>query len=155
MNLSRYRAPTASSQQGVFLLEALIAILIFSFGVLGLMGLQGAMVKSTTDSRSRSEANYLVQQRLGRIWTNPCNLPADGTVEAVPGLPNGQMRIEHFPKTDPGIDNRPDDSCGNNQFFQQTFVEVTWMLPGEGNPSLPRTDPSWRRVRQSASITGG
>ena len=35
-------------QNGIALLEALIAILIFSFGVLGIVGLQGAMVKGTT-----------------------------------------------------------------------------------------------------------
>ena len=33
-------------QRGIALLEALIAMLIFSFGILGIVGLQGAMIKA-------------------------------------------------------------------------------------------------------------
>ncbi len=60
-----------SAQQGVILLEALIAILIFSFAVLGIVGLQAAMVKNTTDAKYRAEAGYIAQQEIGQIWANP------------------------------------------------------------------------------------
>ena len=40
--------PQAKLQKGIVLLEALIAILIFSFGILAIAGLQGAMVKNTS-----------------------------------------------------------------------------------------------------------
>lgn len=61
-------------QQGVVLLEALIAILIFSLGILGLVGLQAVMIKSSTDARFRSEASVIAQQRIGQIWANPSNV---------------------------------------------------------------------------------
>jgi type IV pilus assembly protein PilV len=39
------------TQGGVALLETLIAILVFSLGVLGVIGLQAAMIKHTGDAR--------------------------------------------------------------------------------------------------------
>lgn len=70
-------SPVKSAQQGVILLEAMIAILIFSFAVLGIIGLQAAMVKNTADSKYRADAGYIAQQRVGQIWANPD--PASGS----------------------------------------------------------------------------
>lgn len=63
--------PLKSAQRGVILLEAMIAILIFSFTVLGIVGLQAAMVKNTADSKYRADAGYIAQQRIGQIWADP------------------------------------------------------------------------------------
>lgn len=57
------------SQRGVMLLEALIAILIFSIGILGIVGLQATAVQQSSDARYRAEAAELVEQLLGRMWT--------------------------------------------------------------------------------------
>ena len=40
----------AAGQSGSYLLEALIAILIFAFGVLGLIGLLGSSIRVTNDA---------------------------------------------------------------------------------------------------------
>jgi type IV pilus assembly protein PilV len=58
------------AQQGVVLLEAMIAVLIFSMGVLAIVGLQAAMIKNTADSKFRAEAGFIAQQQLGNIWAN-------------------------------------------------------------------------------------
>jgi type IV pilus assembly protein PilV len=60
-----------SAQQGIVLLEALIAVLLFSMGVLALVGLQAAMMKNTEDSKLRSEASFIAQQWLGLMWADP------------------------------------------------------------------------------------
>lgn len=60
----------ASRQSGVMLIEALIAILIFSIGVLGIIGLQGSAVKASTDSKYRSEAALLANELIGRMWAS-------------------------------------------------------------------------------------
>jgi type IV pilus assembly protein PilV len=41
------------------LLEALIAILIFSFGILGLVGLQANAINLSTDAKYRADAALL------------------------------------------------------------------------------------------------
>ncbi|MBI5438475.1 MAG: hypothetical protein HY936_05950 [Nitrosomonadales bacterium] len=63
-----------SAQQGLVLLEAMIAILIFSMGILAIVGLQAAMIKNTADSKSRVEASYIAKQRIGLMWSDPNNL---------------------------------------------------------------------------------
>ncbi len=55
-------------QSGIVLLEGLIAILIFSLGILAIVGLQAVAVKQVTDSRYRSEAALLANQLLGTMW---------------------------------------------------------------------------------------
>lgn len=65
-----------STQRGVVLLEALVAVLLFSMGILALVGLQAAMMKNTEDAKLRSEASYIAQQWLGIMWADPTNLAA-------------------------------------------------------------------------------
>lgn len=57
-----------SKQKGVMLLEALIAILIFSIGILGIVGLQATAVKQSTDARYRAEAALLAEQLMAQMW---------------------------------------------------------------------------------------
>src|SRR5450830_1271371 len=64
---------TPVTQKGVVLLEALIAILIFSMGILALVGLQAAMVKNTSDNKYRADASFLAQQSIGLGWANATN----------------------------------------------------------------------------------
>lgn len=87
---------TLSSQQGVVIIEAMIAILIFSVGVLGIVGMQASMIKNTSESQYRSEASYLAQQQIGVLWTSPDSLPADGSVTNIDvssQLPQGAMTV--------------------------------------------------------------
>lgn len=54
-------------QSGSALLEALISILIFSFGVLGLVGLQAAMIAGAADAKYRNEAGFFANRLLGEM----------------------------------------------------------------------------------------
>ena len=68
------------SQKGAVLLEALIAILIFSFGILAISGLQGVMMKNAADATYRAEAAYIVQQQLGAMLSNPIALGGNNEI---------------------------------------------------------------------------
>lgn len=118
-----------SSQQGVVLIEAMIAILIFSMGVLAVVGLQAAMIKNTTDSKSRADASYIAQQKIGQIWSDSSNAASYISVDGInisSQLPNGVIRVT---------------SPAPNQFT----VIVTWQAPGEIAHNFTTT----------ASIAGG
>ncbi len=92
-------------QKGIAMLEALIALVIFSMGVLALVGLQATMISNTAGSKFRADASYLVQQRLGELWGDPANIAGKVEVDTdistlLPGgkrsttdLGNGQVRI--------------------------------------------------------------
>lgn len=58
------------SQHGSFLIEALIGILIFSLGILALVGMQAAAISAQSDARYRTEASNLAQQMVNNIWLN-------------------------------------------------------------------------------------
>lgn len=59
---------TPKQQGGVMLLEALIAILIFSIGVLGIVGMQASAVNVTRDAKYRTDAGLLANELLGLMW---------------------------------------------------------------------------------------
>jgi type IV pilus assembly protein PilV len=68
--MQNFRSPQ-SAQQGVVLVEAMLAIVIFSIGVLAVVGLQAAMIKNTDEAKYRAEASYIAQKRVGEIWADP------------------------------------------------------------------------------------
>lgn len=63
------RLNTAQSQQGSILLEGLIAILVFSMGVLAIIGLQASAMKTVSDAQYRLEAAYLANRLVSSLWT--------------------------------------------------------------------------------------
>jgi type IV pilus assembly protein PilV len=70
-------------QSGVMMIEALIAILIFSIGILAVVGMQGAAIKNVTDSRSRSEAAFLASELLAQMWVDQNITPAGANTSNV------------------------------------------------------------------------
>lgn len=62
--------PKRSASRGFLLLEVLVAILIFSFGVLGIVGLQAAMTKAQSGSKYRADAAFLAQELIGNMWAD-------------------------------------------------------------------------------------
>jgi type IV pilus assembly protein PilV len=127
--MNRYLLPSQSSQKGMVLLEALIAILIFSMGILAIAGLQAAMVKNTSDARYRSDAAFIAQQRLGVMWADPDNLAtyveADTDISTL--LPDGKRTV-----TLPAVGG-------------EVSVVVTWQVPGQ----------ALHNFSTNARITGG
>jgi type IV pilus assembly protein PilV len=63
------RATALNKQTGAMLLEALISILIFSIGILAIVGLQTISVKQAGDAKYRSDASQLASSLIGQMWT--------------------------------------------------------------------------------------
>ena len=76
-------------QQGVMLIEALIAILIFSIGILALVGMQSVAIKNVTDARSRSEAAFLAGELLSQMWV-------DQSINAVTQLNTSNVTVANY-----------------------------------------------------------
>ena len=110
----RHRQPPERLQEGVVLIEVLIAILIFSMGVLAIVGLQATMIKSTADAKYRADASYIAQARIGEMWTNPANVVSyvESNTDISTLLPSGRRTVTQV-------------SAGQFQ------VTVTWQQPGE------------------------
>lgn len=52
------------------LLEGLISILLFSIGILAIVGLQAASIKMVGDAKYRSDASLLADQLIGQMWVS-------------------------------------------------------------------------------------
>jgi type IV pilus assembly protein PilV len=85
----------ARTQGGSILLEVLIAILVFSFGILGIVGLQAVSIKMTNDAKDRVDASLVANQIAATLWVvDPADLPSwNGKTDAVPGLPEGVYAV--------------------------------------------------------------
>ncbi len=60
-----------STQRGGFLLEAMVGILIFTLGVIGLFALQARAIAYSSDVQYRGEAAYLANAYLSKMWAMP------------------------------------------------------------------------------------
>lgn len=131
----------ARSQAGVMLIEALIGILIFSIGILALIGMQGAAIRNTTDARYRSEASFLANQVIGQMWVDRANLalytsagyaPRDAwetnVASTLPGVTGTRL-----PTITVSADN-------------EVVVTIQWLQPGE---------TQGRRLQMINRINGG
>lgn len=61
---------SAKQQAGVMLLEALIGILVFTIGIIGLMGMQAMATRSTADMKFRTEAALYAEQLINQMWAD-------------------------------------------------------------------------------------
>lgn len=134
---SRVAAAHASSTRrhahGFTLIENLMALLLFSIGILGFMGLQAVMMKNNIDAKYRVDAAYLANDAISRMWTDRANLAnyvttpgtsnprtAAWTTQLSTMLPAGTGRIE--------IAAEPND-------VTEVTITVTWQPPGAPAPN--------------------
>jgi type IV pilus assembly protein PilV len=69
------RRPAARrSQAGVMMIEALVAILIFTLGIVAVMGLQANSIIQVSQAKYRTDASYLATQIIGKMWVDQTNL---------------------------------------------------------------------------------
>jgi len=126
----RRPASAPAAQQGVVMIEVLVAILIFSVGVLAIVGLQATMIKATADAKYRADAGYIAQARIGQMWADAANASTyvETNTDISSQLPGGTRTVTQV-------------SAGN------FVVTVTWLQPG---PDLVR-----HSFMTNVRITGG
>jgi len=123
-----------SQQKGSVLLEGLIAILIFSMGILAIVGLQGAAIKTVADSQYRLEASFLTNRIVADMWTNPANInnyvyPGGGATALAPWVADVQARLPGVASNPPTITITGDAASGYT-----ATIAVFWQAAGESTP---------------------
>jgi type IV pilus assembly protein PilV len=77
MTPNRVRPPRPAGprrERGVMLLEALIAILIFSVGILAIVGMQSVAIKNVVEGKTRSDAGFLADEIIAKMWNDTVNI---------------------------------------------------------------------------------
>ncbi|MDW8469901.1 MAG: hypothetical protein RML56_13975 [Burkholderiales bacterium] len=123
------------TQSGVMLLEALLGILIFSIGILALLGMQAAAMRYTVDAKYRSEASFLADEIIGVMWGDPANLASYETANC-PSTPRCNEWLARVQSRLPNASgaNAPTivvDAANN----RQVTVTVRWQIPGDASAS--------------------
>lgn len=115
-----------TKEAGFALLESLLAILIFSLGILALVGFQAAAIRQSGEARQRADAAFIANQMESDMWgVDPGNLSGcAGTFTASSGTScagNWQERLAALPNSSAEV-------VVNNSTVTLT---ITWKMPGE------------------------
>lgn len=113
------------------LIEVLVSVLLFSVGVLALVGLQVNMTKTQTTTKTRTDASYLASEVVGLMWADDIlNLGNYGTT-ACSGYARCNVWSAKVAKALPGgqanITVTSDSSGGND-----VTINISWTLPDGG-----------------------
>ena len=116
-------------QRGATLLEALIAILMFSIGILALVGMQALAIKHMSDAKYRSDASFFANEIIGQMWVNRASLGTYAYAGA--GAPPAAINswVTSIQNALPGVTaaaNRPIITVAGTT----VTVTVRWQLPG-------------------------
>jgi len=119
-------------QRGATLLEALIGILIFSIGILALVGMQALAIKHMSDAKYRSDASFFANEIIGQMWVNRASLGNYAFAGA--GAPPAAINswVTSIQNTLPGV-----TAAANLPIIvvagTTVTVTVRWQLPGGGD----------------------
>lgn len=128
-------SPSPKRQGGVALLEALVGILIFSIGILALMGLQAQSIRNTVEAKYRNEAAYLANQIIGQMWVDRAAIAQYGTASGSnQNMLNWRNQVANtLPGITVGGTNSPTVAItGDVTTVAQVTVTIFWQMPGTG-----------------------
>lgn len=115
-----------SSQNGVAMLEALVALLVFSLGLLGLLTFQTLSIKTQGDAKKRADAAFVANQIAGDMWGV---LPAD-LATCAGDFAKGATGCNGFPWGDRVDQSLPGGSANVAINGNLATITLTWHSPG-------------------------
>lgn len=115
------------AQAGFVLIEVLVGVLIFSLGVLGIVGLQAAMTQAQTAAKFRADAAYLASEARGVMWADTTNLLSYDTAANCASNARCTAWTDKVGRMLPGGTAVIEVSAGGN-----VTITISWTPPNEG-----------------------
>jgi type IV pilus assembly protein PilV len=116
--------------RGIALIEALVGILIFTTGILGVVGLQAAMTREQGSAKSRADAAVLASELIGLMWADSANSLTANLANYATGCTSGSCKqwIDKVAKELPnGTAVITTDAAGT------AAITISWTSPTDGN----------------------
>jgi type IV pilus assembly protein PilV len=147
MKPSRIRRPRTARQRigGFLLFEVLVSILVFSFGILGIVGLMSVAVKQSSGAKYRADASLLANELIGQMWVGDRRFVAlNAGFNSPPAAPSAAYTawVARVLATLPNaaapqvtVAQVPGGAAGARPTTQVT-VNMSWAVPGENPNSL-------------------
>jgi type IV pilus assembly protein PilV len=117
--------------RGSFLLEALIAVLIVSLAILGLVGLVARSIQNVDESKYRGEAAAIVSSYVGQMWVDdrtPATLKANYESG---GAKFNDLDTVAKARIPGALTPTVDIVAGETLNTSNVTVTLQWKLPGE------------------------
>jgi len=120
------------------LIEVLVSVLLFSVGVLALVGLQVNMTKTQTTTKTRTDASYLASEVVGLVWAGGLVKVNIHRTHACPGYARCSVWSAKVAKALPGGQAAitvVNDSGGG----RDVTILISWTLPDGGTHQYTTT----------------
>lgn len=72
----------APGEQGFSLIEVLVSLLIFSAGVLGVVGMQAQSARLSVEATERNRASLMANELVALMWAERTTSPASASLQA-------------------------------------------------------------------------
>ncbi|MBK9020658.1 MAG: hypothetical protein IPL72_11885 [Sulfuritalea sp.] len=143
------------SQQGSFMIEAMIGIMIFFMGVLAMIGLQASSIAIQSDAQYRSEAGNLVDQILGEInlgARDPNGVVVAGTLAGFAHQATGGTTTCRLLSTDA---NANTDCCNFSGAVSVNPLVTNWVAAVSTDTAtrLPASDATRQQIVVNAGVS--
>jgi type IV pilus assembly protein PilV len=122
------------AQSGFTLIEVMVSMLIFSFAVLGLVGMQARAVQISTDAENRMRASLMADEIISLMWNN-------STVS----LPSATITTWQGRVTNAAVSGLPAScaTCGGTvtvgsdttTLLPMATITIIWQAPSASSPS--------------------
>lgn len=111
------------------MIEALVAVLLFTIGVLALVGLQSAMTRNQTEAKLRGDASFLANEIVGTMWGDAGNVAnyATASCASYARCNEWKTKVESLlPGGSMGV------TLGSGATAGAVTVIINWTTPGDG-----------------------
>lgn len=131
-----------SHSRGSAIIEAMISVLIFSVGMIGLIGMQSTAIQQVGDAKFRADAAYMANQIIGTMWADRANLSSYAYRSAAAACTAGAPATTYAPLTNwvsavqsnlPGTATYS-PSISVNTSTNTVVVRICWAQPAETSP---------------------
>jgi type IV pilus assembly protein PilV len=131
---ARRAAPaSARRHRGYMLIEVLVSVLIFSIGVLALIGLQAKMTRAQTASKTRADATYLANELVGVMWSDMKNLGSYANCASYARCTDWQGKVTASLPGGAGTVTIVDATTG------EVSITITWTQGSDGSHTYTTT----------------
>jgi len=114
------------------LLEALVAILIFSLGVLSIIQLQAVSIKQASSAEYRSTAALLANDLISRMWASDKTATTLQTTFASPSGTGYTQWLSSVQNSGlPNVTAKLQFANGVTANVSQATITITWKAPGD------------------------
>jgi type IV pilus assembly protein PilV len=141
------RSSPSTSQRGFLLIEALVAMLIFALGILGMIAMGSTAISAQSDAHYRTDA-----ARFADDITSAIAFSVDRSQPAGVGIPASLAAFQHHPSGSPS-------DCAFTGTASASPLVTDWVsqiqTTGPGLPGLPGASDSTQQIVVTPDTAAG